>query len=374
MSNLPAEDGWYRIENEDEVFTPSLLVFPERIEENIRRMVAVAGDVKRLRPHVKTHKMAEVVRLQMKYGISKFKCATIAEAEMAAVCGADDIILAMQPVGPNIERYFRLKNAFRNTEISCIADSEDIIRQLSDAASRLGATASIWLDINVGMNRTGICPGDEAARLFTLTGSLPGLKAAGLHVYDGHIHEKDPLLRRQICDEAYKPVQKMIDSLRPEVAGEIRVVAGGSPTFPVHALRKDVEVSPGTILLWDWGYSSSFADMDFRHAAVLLTRVVSKPSPDLLCLDLGHKAVGSEMPQPRARLLNSGDYAITGHNEEHMVIKTPHANLVKTGDVLYAVPWHICPTVDRYDKVYVVKDQRVTDQWEVTARRRQITI
>jgi D-serine deaminase-like pyridoxal phosphate-dependent protein len=374
MAEGSTDNKWYRIENESEVFSPSLLVYPERIEENIRRMVAIAGNVNRLRPHVKTHKMSEVVKLQMKYGISKFKCATIAEAEMAASCGALDILLAVQPVGPNIERFFRLKKMYGNLNIACIADSEPVIRQISETAIRYDTNAGIWLDINVGMNRTGILPGDDAIRLFRLTGSLPGLKATGLHVYDGHIHDKDVNLRRQKCDESYQPVQKMIDEIRSGSKEEVKIVAGGSPTFPLHALRKDVEVSPGTILLWDWGYGCSFTDMDFLNAAVLFTRVVSKPSGELICLDLGHKAVGSEMPQPRVQLLEIDDYTITGHNEEHMVVKSTRSAPLHPGAAVYAIPWHICPTVDRYDKVYAVKGNRVSEEWNVTARRRQISI
>ena len=133
---MVTENQWYKIENEDEVFSPSLLVYPERIEINISKMVEMSGDVSRLRPHVKTHKMPEIIKMQMNHGINKFKCATISEAEMVAGCGATDILLAMQPVGPGIERFFRLKQAFQNSNISCIADSEQIIIQLSEMAVR----------------------------------------------------------------------------------------------------------------------------------------------------------------------------------------------------------------------------------------------
>ena len=285
----------------------------------------------------------------MNHGISKFKCATISEAEMVARCGATDILLAMQPVGPNIERFFRLKQAFQNVNISCIADSEEILVQLSEMASAMILMTRIWIDINVGMNRTGIIPGEEAIRIYKLADSLPKLKAAGLHVYDGHIHEKDFSLRQQICNDSFAPVQKMRDDLKKAGFSQVRIVAGGSPTFSVHASRNDVEISPGTIILWDYGYSSSFADMDFQHAAVLFSRVVSKPADDLICLDLGHKAVGSEMPQPRIMIPGLDDFTIIGHNEEHMVIRTAHAGYLKPGDPVYAIPWHICPTVDRFD-------------------------
>jgi D-serine deaminase-like pyridoxal phosphate-dependent protein len=370
---MPAEKQWYKIENENEVFSPSLLVYRDRIESNIRKMAAMAGDVTRLRPHVKTHKMPEIMRLQMNHGIFKFKCATIAEAEMAARCGSMDILLAMQPVGPNIERFFRLKQAFLDVNISCIADSEQILIQLSEMACQYNNETHIWIDINVGMNRTGIVPGEEAIRLYKITDNLPKLKAVGFHVYDGHIHEKVFALREQICNDAFAPVLKMVEDLKRSGFTQVRIVVGGTPTFPIHATRKDVEISPGTVLLWDFGYSSSFADMDFQHAAVLFTRVVSKPDKDLICLDLGHKAVASEMPQPRIKILGIDDYTIIGHNEEHMVIKTSYAGHLEPGDPVYAIPWHICPTVDRFETVYVVTESGVTGQWNVEARKRQIT-
>jgi D-serine deaminase-like pyridoxal phosphate-dependent protein len=318
--------------------------------------------------------MPEVVKLQMKYGINKFKCATIAETEMVARCGASDILLAVQPVGPNIGRFFKLKQEFRETKLSCIADNEEIIIQLSDMARKTGIVTHVWLDINSGMNRTGVIPGEKSARFYRRIIDSPMLVAEGLHVYDGHIHEPDLALRTKICDEAFLPILSLVEELKSEGISPVRVIAGGTPTFPVHSKRDGVELSPGTVLLWDWGYSSSFTDMKFSHAAVLLTRIISKPAKDLLCLDLGHKSVASEMAQPRIRILDFEKYTIISHNEEHMVIRTPEAGKYKTGDPLYAIPWHICPTVDRHDAVYVVNDNNVTGQWTVEARKRKITL
>jgi D-serine deaminase-like pyridoxal phosphate-dependent protein len=363
---------WYFIDNAFEVYSPALLVYPDRIERNIQKMVEIAGSVNQLRPHVKTHKMAEVIKLQMKHGIYKFKCATISETEMLARCGATDILLAMQPVGPNIERFFQLKQEFRDTEISCIADSEEVILQLSDMALRTGLETHVWLDINNGMNRTGIVPGEKAVRLFKKIVDLPMLKAEGLHVYDGHIHETDFYLRQKICNDSFAPVITLTNELKNAGIAPVNIIAGGTPTFTIHALRQGVECSPGTILLWDFGYSSSFSDMDFLHAAVLLTRITSKPRKDLLCLDLGHKAVASEMPQPRIKILGLENYAIIGHSEEHMVIRTIEADKYKIGDLFYTIPWHICPTVDRFDSVSVVNEHKVTMQWNVEARKRKI--
>ncbi len=368
------KDQWYRVKNIDEIASPSLLVYPERIEENIRRMIAIAGKPSRLRPHVKTHKMAEIVAMQMEYGIGKFKCATIAEAEMVARCGAKDILLAMQPVGPGLKRFFNLQREFPGTEISCIADSEEIIIQLSDLARTTGTETNVWLDINNGMNRTGVIPGEKASRLLNRISDSPMLLAAGLHVYDGHIHEPDISLRKQMCEKAFEPVTELLDELRLDGFSPLRIVAGGTPSFPVHALRPDVELSPGTLLLWDFKSGSSFTDMDFLHAAVLLTRVVSRPAKDLLCLDLGHKAIASEMIQPRVFLFGLRNYTMVNHSEEHMVIRTRDADKFRTGDVIYGIPFHICPTVDHYDFVNVVTGNQVTGQWAVEARKRKITI
>jgi len=109
-------------------------------------------------------------------------------------------------------------------------------------------------------------------------------------------------------------------------------------------------------------------------AAVLVGRVVSKPAPGLLCLDLGTKAMASEMPQPRVSLLNIDGYRIVGHNEEHLIIEVTGADRYRPGAVAYGVPTHICPTVARYETAGVVEDGRCTGEWRIAARNRRITI
>ncbi|MBE0666428.1 MAG: alanine racemase, partial [Bacteroidales bacterium] len=266
----PSVNLWYQLYNVNEVTSPSLLIYPDRVELNIKKMISMTGSADKLRPHVKTHKMPEIVRMQMDNGINKFKTSTISETEMVARCGAKDILLAIQPVGPNIERFFKLKEAFPETKIACIADSEEIIIQLSDMAVKYDIETDIWLDINNGMNRTGTSPGEDALRLIKMIRDQPKLKAAGLQVYDGHIREKNLAERKKISDNSFAPVLKLLEKLKIEGITSLSIVAGGTPTFPVHAVREGVESSPGTLLLWDYGYSSSFPDMDFLHAAVLL--------------------------------------------------------------------------------------------------------
>ena len=364
---------WFRLPNEGEVPSPALLIFEERVDANLRLMLEIAGGPARLRPHVKTHKLGPLVARQLALGITKFKCATIAEAEMCALAGAPDVLLAFAPVGPNIARFCQLLTAFPATHFSTIADDRDAIRALSAAASAARLTLDVLLDIDCGMHRTGIAP-EAALELYRELSTSAGLRAAGLHAYDGHIHERDPAARRAQCDAAFAPVIALRSAMEKAGLPVPALVAGGTPTFPFHAAHADRECSPGTSVLWDFDYGDKFADLPFQCAAVLLTRVVSKPGPHLLCLDLGHKAVAAENPQPRVRLLELPDAIPVMHSEEHLVIETPRAAEFAVGDALHGLPRHVCPTVALHSEAVVVRGGAAVERWPITARTRRITI
>jgi len=151
-------------------------------------------------------------------------------------------------------------------------------------------------------------------------------------------------------------------------------VAGGTPTFPIHAKDDSYECSPGTCVLWDFGYAENFADLDFLMAALILTRVVSKPGVNRLCLDLGHKAIAAENPPPRVQFPNLPDATALSHSEEHLVIETKYAGRFSVGDCLFGVPRHICPTVALYSEASIVRDERVTERWRIVARDRRLTV
>jgi D-threonine aldolase len=367
-------ERWYEITNVDEIPSPALLVYEDRVEQNIRRMLEIAGDAARLRPHIKTHKIAELIRLQLARGIKKFKCATIAEAEMAAGEGVKDILVAYQPVGPNVARFIELSRSFPEVRFSCLVDNNSVVRSLSQAAVEGSASLNVFIDLDVGQNRTGIAPDSAAFDLYRLIATSPNLQPAGLHAYDGHLHDTDVTQRTAACEAAFAPVAEFRSKLERAGLPVPEVVAGGTPTFPMHARRKDVQCSPGTCVFWDAGYGRKLPDLDFVPAAVLLTRVVSKPTPNRLCLDLGHKAVASEMPHPRVVFLNLKDATPVVHSEEHLVVETPHADTHEVGDVVYGIPWHVCPTVALHSEVCVVRKGRVEQRWNVTARARALTI
>lgn len=365
---------WFQVANAAEVASPALLIYPDRARENIRRMIRLAGDAARLRPHVKTHKLAELVRIQMEEGITKLKCATIAEAEMAAVAGANDILIAYPLVGPNAVRLRELTEKFPGTKFSCLADEANAIRALANTFAKLPKPLEVLLDVDCGQHRTGIEPCPKAQELYRLIANSPGLKPGGLHVYDGHIHEPDLARRITMCEAAFAPVIKFGTNLRAAGLALPRVVAGGTPSFPIHARNHAFECSPGTCVLWDFGYAEKFADMDFLLAALVLTRVVSKPGGNRLCLDLGHKAIAAENPHPRVKFLDLPGATAIGHSEEHLVVESPQADEFSVGDCLYGVPRHVCPTVALYSEAVVVREGHATGRWRITARERKLTI
>jgi D-serine deaminase-like pyridoxal phosphate-dependent protein len=135
-----------------------------------------------------------------------------------------------------------------------------------------------------------------------------------------------------------------------------------------------VEVGAGTTVLWDCGQPRISPDLDYLNAAVLLARVVSKPAPGRLCLDLGHKAIASEMPHPRLTILGLEEATFPLHSEEHLVVETPQADRIPVGTVLYCIPRHVCPTVALHEEAVVVRDGRAAERWQVAARRRRISI
>ena len=373
MVGLPIAESWAAIDNIDAVPSPALLIFQERVEQNIRKMVSMAGSPDRLRPHVKTHKMSAIIKIKQQYGISRFKCATLAEAEMVAKCGGKDILLAMQPVGPHIGLFFKLQEHYPHSSFSVLVDSPEVASSFSQLAVRMNQSATLWLDINNGMNRTGILP-ESALMLYSDILKMPCIKVSGLHVYDGHIHNSDFEERKAVVEKDYATVIQLVDRIIKEGMPAPAIVAGGSPTFPIHAMRKGVETSPGTTVLWDAGYKAQFPDMDFLEAAVLLMRVVSKPNRNLLCLDLGHKAIAAEMQPPRLRILGLDAFRFISHSEEHLVIEFPQAEEFKPGDCLIGIPWHICPTVPRYSSAFVVKGGKITGEWKVDARDRNLQL
>ena len=363
-------ENWFEIKNINELDSPALVVFPERVKHNIQLAIEMIGDVNRLRPHIKTNKSPDVAKLMLGAGITKFKCATIAEAEMLAQCNAPDVLLAYQPLGPKLNRFISLIKKYPSTKFSCLSDNITAANEQSLAFSAENITVPVYFDLNVGMNRTGIAPGENAIALFDHCKTLKGISVVGLHAYDGHIRDVNFEAKKKNCDDAFALVEKLNEKLKLPT-----IIMGGSPAFSVHCKRKGIECSPGTFVYWDKGYSDLCPEQNFLPAIVLVTRVISLPSSNKICTDLGHKSVAAENEiTRRVFFLNAEGLKPVGQSEEHLVLETNEDHPYKVGDVFYGLPYHVCPTVALYERVYTIENGKVTGEWKTVSRDRKISL
>jgi D-serine deaminase-like pyridoxal phosphate-dependent protein len=368
-------NNWYSIEHVNNIDSPALVVFPKRVKENIHRMVSMIDDVSRLRPHIKTHKTAEGIQLMLAAGISKFKCATIAEAELLGLCNAPDVVLANQPHGPKVERFINVIKTFPGTKYACLTDNQASAERMAAAFSANDLIVPVYIDLNVGMNRSGIIPGDAVVELYRFCSTLKGIMPKGLHAYDGHHRNPDIAKRTIDCDKGFEPVLALQQRIAEAGLPLPVIIAGGSPTFPIHARRPVVECSPGTCIFWDKGYSDLCPEQPFEPAVVLVTRVISLPTATRICLDLGHKSVAAENEITRRVFFPEAPALVpVGQSEEHLVMEAPEGHSFKPGDVLYGIPYHICPTVALYEKLIAVENGVVAGEWKVLARARSISL
>ena len=368
-------ENWYQIEGVEQIDSPALLIYPERVKENIRILISMIDDPLRLRPHIKTNKCKEATRLMMDAGINKFKCATIAEGEMLGACNAKDVLLAYQVTGPKLQRFITLIKKFPATKFSCLIDNTLSATQLSEKFLKSKLIVPVYIDLNVGQNRTGIVPGEEAVQLYKYCAEQKGIKPVGLHVYDSHLHQPDIAERTKECNKAFLTIEEMVEKIISNGFLEPIIIAGGSPTFPIHAKRKKIECSPGTFIYWDKGYRNSCAEQNFLNAALVLARVISQPAANKICIDLGHKSIGAENElNKRVYFLNAPEFKFISQSEEHLVAETIPGHSFKPGDVLYGIPYHICPTVALYERAHTIENNKMSGEWKTIARDRKISL
>lgn len=365
----------HALHDPSDLLTPCLLVYPDRIEHNLRECIRIAGTADRLRLHVKTHKTPEIVAMELKLGIAKHKCATLAEAIMLAECGVRDILIAYPQVGPAIKRLADIVEQFPDTKFCITVECPENLNAIDSFFSQRKLAIDAMVDVDVGMHRTGIPSGEAAFNLYQAMDQASAIRATGLHVYDGHNHIGPRQERVQAVDAMLVPVLELVEKISSAGLPIQKIVCGGTPTFPVFAELDlpgiQIELSPGTCVLSDFGYTSKYTDMDgFQYAAILLTRVISKQHNGSVTLDLGHKAIAADPPAgSRCHFLDIT--ATEGkQNEEHLVIESPQASQLAVGDVVYVVPTHICPTVALHKELQVVEQQKKTKTWQVAARDR----
>ena len=367
-------DQKYHFAEEGLVPSPQLIYYEDGIRRNTEAAIREAGGAGRLWPHIKSHKMQQIVQMQIDYGITRFKCATLREAQMAAEAGASDVLVAYTQVGPNQDLFLQLRKAYPDVRFYTIADDLGI---LADLGAKADTPVLVLADVDTRLHRTGV-PFAALEAFYTQAARLPGIRMCGFHVYDGEDHQSDLDERAAAVSRLEQAFHPIYEAISKQFGPQI-VVFGGTPSMPCFAQYLSryphAYLAPGTLFLGDHGYSSSFADMDYPPAAAVLTRVISHPGKGRFTLDCGTKALSNDQKIPGHLLDIPADFQF--QNEEHLVFQMQEGlenQRPAIGTVLYMVPTHICPTTVLYPKVDVVRDGHLVGSWDVTARDRLLTI
>lgn len=369
-------DRRYEVSSVEEVMTPALAVYPELLASNIERMLdLLAGDADRWRVHLKTAKLGYTVRMMVRRGIRIFKCATTLELLVACQCGAADVLLAYPSVGANARRVKAIAEQFREVRISVLAENEEHVKQWQ------GSHIGIFLDVNPGMNRTGIqqSHSEDVVRMVrTIAGS--GLEFRGLHYYDGQYGAVAEPERTAATHSGYTQLQKIVSEVERRGGRVVEVVTAGTPTFPCSLSYSGFRtagfihrVSPGTIV---YGDATSMAQLPeeygFLPAVLVLTRVVSRPRSGIVTCDAGHKTVSADAGVPSCVVVGHPELTPLSPSEEHLPLAVDgEATGPQVGETLYLLPRHVCPTVNNFDDALLVRDGRIESVEKVSARGRE---
>jgi D-serine deaminase-like pyridoxal phosphate-dependent protein len=369
-----AED--YRVAGLDEVLTPALVIYPEIVASNLVRTLALLeGDGSRWRVHIKTAKLGHTLRLLVERGVRNLKCATTLELLTACECGAEDVLFAYPSMGANARRVQELAAQFPRVRVSVLAENEEQVRQWR------GSRVGVFLDINPGMNRTGVEQNavNEIVGLARAIGSA-GLKFCGLHYYDGHLGGLAFEERAQVAHRGYDQLLKIVTAIENSGTQVSEVITAGTPSFPAALSYAGFRgqsfvhrVSPGTIVYCDATSLVQLpAEYGYRPAALVLARVVSRPRAGTVTCDAGHKTVSADAGVPTCVVLGHPELTPLSPSEEHLPFSVADgARAPKTGDILYLLPRHVCPTVNNFDCALLARQGQIEAMEKVSARGRE---
>lgn len=359
----------YSIEEADRVLTPALLIYPELVDANIRATLRMAGDdPDRWRPHIKTAKLAATIRRFLQSGVSHLKCSTTLELLTACECGAADVLLAFAVVGANARRTLDIAAQFPATRISVLIENPEQARAWRETP------IGLFIDVNPGMNRTGIGQ-ERTSEIVNLAREL-GPRFRGLHYYDGHAAGFDPAHREQRVQEGYGHLLDLIRALEAAGTRAEEVITSGTPAAPFAisypAFRNASfvhRISPGTVVYSDFTSLEQLPAYGYAPAAVVLSTVISRPTPLSITCDAGHKSVSADAGVPTCAVIGHPGLRPQKPSEEHLPIEAaPEVQLPRIGDKLYLVPRHVCPTVNNFDEALMIVNGRIASVEPVTAR------
>jgi D-serine deaminase-like pyridoxal phosphate-dependent protein len=365
----------YRIDGVERVRTPALAIYPEIVEANILTTLRLlGGDADRWRPHVKTAKLSFMMRRLVDHGIKNFKCSTSLELFTVCEAGAGDVLVAYPMTGANARRVCEISEGFPNIEVSALVESIEHIDPWR------GSRVGLFIDVNPGMNRTGI-EQDRTDEIIQLARTIrdAGQVFRGLHYYDGHLSSVVLAERESIAHRGYDRLMEVIAALERAQIPSQEIITAGTPAFPCTisyaAFGRGAFIhraSPGTVVYNDCSSLAQLpAEYGYKAAAVVVSTVVSRPSPGRFTCDAGHKAVSADAGVPTCAVIGEPDFLPSKPSEEHLPVDVLKGPAPSIGDVLYLVPRHVCPTVNNFDHALLVTGGRIVDLQLVTARGRE---
>jgi D-serine deaminase-like pyridoxal phosphate-dependent protein len=374
MLNEMPWDEKFRVHDFDNVLTPALVIYPEIVASNVAcTLKLLGGDASRWRAHIKTAKLDYTLQILIDHGVNHFKCATSLELLHACQNGARDVLLAYPVIGANARRVVDIKKQFPEIRISVLVESLEQVSQWR------GSGIGIFLDVNPGMNRTGIelNVGGEVVAVIRSVAEA-GLEFRGLHFYDGQYGAVEQSERTRATHAGYDRLLEAIENLRSQGIDVVEVVTAGTPTFPCSLSYQGFQnasfvhrVSPGTVAYND---AVSLAQLPrafgYAPAALVLSRVVSRPHQGIVTCDAGHKSVGADAGVPTCVVLGHPELTPLAPSEEHLPLagNDNGVPVPQIGDILYLLPRHVCPTVNNFDAALIVRSGKIEAVERVSAR------
>ena len=358
----------------DELDTPVQVVDLDKLEVNIRGLQsAIDATGARLRPHIKTHKIPAIARMQLVAGGQGIAVSKVGEAEVFAAAGFDDIAVAYPVVGP--EKWRRLAELARTCRVTVNVDSEVAARGLSDGATAAGSLILVQVDIDTGFHRCGVQP-DDAEALCRLVQEQRGLELDGITTHRSAFfpaHGGRPIA--ELGSEEGELMVALATRLREAGIPIREVTCGSTPTAAFAAAVEGVtEVRAGTYVFGDLIMAGVGAIARDAIALTILSTVQSRPHPGRATVDGGMKTfMGEAFPSPPKFLKGFGEGVdlpihLEGLTEEHGLVALPPDVQPDIGDRIAFFPNHVCTTVNLSDEVVGVRDGRVEVVWPVAAR------
>lgn len=350
----------------DKIETPFLWTELDRLERNIETMAThfqKAGV--NWRPHTKGIKVPAIAHKLINAGAIGVTCAKLGEAEVMVASGIQNILVANQIVGP--QKIARLAHLCQRADVKVVADNHDVVRSTGAAANAIGATVGLLVEVNTGMNRAGVAPGEETVALAQTIASTPGLRFAGLMTWEGHtLSEPDPERKRQGVEEAISQFTATADACRAAGLTVDIVSAGGSGTFHITPFLPGVtEIEAGGAVFCDMTYQGW--GIEFEPALFVRTMVTSRPTDDRIICDAGFKTLprGYATPMP----VGVENVDTIAFSAEHGILRLTAPNTtIGVGDTIDFVVGYGDATVFLHDQIYGVRSDLVEAIWPVLGR------